>query len=59
MFQLVKDVGVVLLSYMMGIDEGDYYNPTPLPTGADRKDEDLGQLNAVPPIAIVSCLMSL
>ena len=57
MFQLAKDIGVVLVSYMMGFDEEDYYNPTPVHSGAERKDDDSSQLNANSPIIMVNDLM--
>jgi hypothetical protein len=37
---------------MMGLDEEDYYNPTPLQSGAERKDEDSSHLNVVSPIMV-------
>ena len=48
-FQLAKDIGVVLLSFMLNIAEEDYYNPTPLTTGADRKDTEENKFNLVSP----------
>ena len=52
MFQLAKDIGVVLVSYLMGFDEEDYYNPTPLQSGAERKDDDSSQSNLISPIMV-------
>ena len=34
---------------MLNIAEEDYYNPTPLTTGADRKDTEENKFNLVSP----------
>ena len=54
-------MGVVLLSFMLNLAEEDYYNPTLLSTGLDRKDTEGSNQNFVSPaIGVVnSCLFCL
>ena len=52
-FQLAKDIGVVLISYMLGVDEEDYYNPTIIQNSATRKkDEEEIHLHDIPHIKV-------
>ena len=52
-FQLAKDIGVVLISYMLGVDEEDYYNPTIIQNSATRKkDEEEIHLHDIPQIKV-------
>ena len=48
-FQFAKDIGMVLISFMLGIDEEDYYNPTLIQGGAERNDEGTKLLNSILP----------
>ena len=42
-------MGVVLLSFILNLAEEDYYNPTPLSDGSDRKDTEGSNPNLVSP----------
>ena len=53
-FQLAKDIGMVLISFMLGIDEEDYYNPTLIQGGAQRNDEGQHQINNILPELVSS-----
>ena len=58
-FQLAKDIGVVLISYMLGVDEEDYYNPTIIQNSATRKnDEEEIHLNDIPRIKVYHFVVS-
>ena len=51
-FQLAKDIGVVLLSFALGVDEEDYYNPTALQGGSERKEETSGLQPYIQPLMV-------
>ena len=51
--QMAKDVGVVLLSYLLGVEEKeDYYNPKPLDNTSKRKEETSDTLEFIQPLMV-------
>ena len=53
LLQMAKDVGVVFLSYLLGLEEKeDYYNPNPIEDTSKRKEEASDALEFIQPFMV-------